>query len=501
MIDLTKSPDKIRASILQAAMSGQLTQQLPEDGTAEDLIKEIDNEKKCLIEEGKIKKQPPLPKIEEDEIPYNIPKNWKWVRLENLLDFNKGSLRRGPFGSSITKSMFVSKGKDTYKVYEQGNAIRGSSNYGDYYINLKKYEELKSFSVKPNDIIVSCAGTIGKTFVIPNGSPEGIINQALIRIRLNRKVINEKFFLLLFKQNLNLIKSRAIGSAIKNMASIKVLKNELVWSLPPLAEQQRIVEKLDELLPKVSELKENTDKLEQLRKDFPNKIRQSLLKAAMKGELINQLPEDGSAEDLLKEIDDEKKRLIEEGKIKKQKALPDITPDEIPFDIPKNWKWVRLDDITEINIGKTPERSKYEYWNGTIPWISIKDMNSKYIDSTNEKITSLAARTKFKDNIVPKGSLIMSFKLSIGKTSILRVPAYHNEAIVSFKFMKYENPIKNFLFQFIGYLTKFAKSNSAVKGKTLNKSSIQNMLIPFPPIKEQKRIVEKLDKLFKELNN
>lgn len=351
MIDLTKSPDKIRASILQAAMSGQLTQQLPEDGTAEDLIKEIDNEKKCLIEEGKIKKQPPLPKIEEDEIPYNIPKNWKWVRLENLLDFNKGSLRRGPFGSSITKSMFVSKGKDTYKVYEQGNAIRGSSNYGDYYINLKKYEELKSFSVKPNDIIVSCAGTIGKTFVIPNGSPEGIINQALIRIRLNRKVINEKFFLLLFKQNLNLIKSRAIGSAIKNMASIKVLKNELVWSLPPLAEQQRIVDKLDELLPKVSELKENTDKLEQLRKDFPNKIRQSLLKAAMKGELTNQLPEDGSAEDLLKEIDDEKKRLIEEGKIKKQKALPDIEDDEIPFDIPSNWRWVRLGDICSINSG------------------------------------------------------------------------------------------------------------------------------------------------------
>ncbi|TPR54976.1 restriction endonuclease subunit S [Apilactobacillus kunkeei] len=499
MIDLTKSPDKIRASILQAAMSGQLTQQLPEDGTAEDLIKEIDNEKKCLIEEGKIKKQPPLPKIEEDEIPYNIPKNWKWVRLENLLDFNKGSLRRGPFGSSITKSMFVSKGKDTYKVYEQGNAIRGSSNYGDYYINLKKYEELKSFSVKPNDIIVSCAGTIGKTFVIPNGSPEGIINQALIRIRLNRKVINEKFFLLLFKQNLNLIKSRAIGSAIKNMASIKVLKNELVWSLPPLAEQQRIVDKLDELLPKVSELKENTDKLEQLRKDFPNKIRQSLLKAAMKGELTNQLPEDGSAEDLLKEIDDEKKRLIEEGKIKKQKALPDIEDDEIPFDIPKNWKWVRLGDITEISTGNTPNKGNELYYNSNdVEFVKPGDLNGKCITSAKEYISNSALKTS---RVANKNSIfVVGIGGSIGKIGINKLNCAFNQQLHNI------NPIcVNYTFIYYTMMSNIIKTQFQNKSGTatpiVNKSKLRSFILPLPPLPEQKRIVEKLDKLFKELNN
>lgn len=499
MIDLTKSPDKIRASILQAAMSGQLTQQLPEDGTAEDLIKEIDNEKKCLIEEGKIKKQPPLPKIEEDEIPYNIPKNWKWVRLENLLDFNKGSLRRGPFGSSITKSMFVSKGKDTYKVYEQGNAIRGSSNYGDYYINLKKYEELKSFSVKPNDIIVSCAGTIGKTFVIPNGSPEGIINQALIRIRLNRKVINEKFFLLLFKQNLNLIKSRAIGSAIKNMASIKVLKNELVWSLPPLAEQQRIVDKLDELLPKVSELKENTDKLEQLRKDFPNKIRQSLLKAAMKGELTNQLPEDGSAEDLLKEIDDEKKRLIEEGKIKKQKALPDIEDDEIPFDIPSNWRWVRLGDVNLIQTGNTPPKSNPDFYNSNdIPFVKPGDLNNMYINSYNYFISKQAyekARISTKNSI-----LTIGIGDPGGKVSITTEDVAFNQQLHSLKPIYNEHKFLYYLMKSFIIKRQF-KNTDGTAVSIVNKTKLSNFIAPLPPLAEQKRIVEKLDELFSKLDN
>ena len=239
-----KFPEDMKKSILQYAIQGKLVEQRPEEGTAEELYQQIQGEKQKLIKEGKIKKEKPLAEITEDEIPFDIPESWRWVRFAEF-----GSYKKGPFGSTLTKSMFVPKGKDTIKVYEQKNAIQKDATLGEYYITKEYYEKsMTGFEVHSGDVIVSCAGTIGETFIMPDKIEKGIINQALMRMQLMPSVY-KPYFLLFFDVVLkkNAIKSSK-GSAIKNIPPFDELKAYLV-PLPPLAEQHRIVAKIEELLP------------------------------------------------------------------------------------------------------------------------------------------------------------------------------------------------------------------------------------------------------------
>ena len=237
-------PDDMKKSLLQYAIEGKLVEQRTEEGTAEELYQQIQEEKQRLIAEKKIKKEKPLPEITEDEIPFDIPDSWKWVRLGEL-----GNYKKGPFGSALTKSMFVPKGDGTIKVYEQKNAIQKDANIGEYYIDRSYFEsKMTGFEVVSGDIIVSCVGTIGETFILPENIEQGIINQALMRMRIFNPIFIP-YFLIFFDV---VLKQNAIanskGSAIKNIPPFDVLKNYLV-PLPPLAEQKRIVEKLEQMLP------------------------------------------------------------------------------------------------------------------------------------------------------------------------------------------------------------------------------------------------------------
>lgn len=243
-------PVDMQKSILQMAIQGKLVPQLPEEGTGEELFQQIQAEKQRLIKAGTIKKEKPLPEIAEDEKPYDIPTNWTWVRFGDL-----GSYKKGPFGSAITKSMFVPKGNGSVKVYEQKNAIQKDATLGDYYISREYFEsKMKGFELFPGDIIVSCAGTIGETYVMPNEFEQGIINQALMRMKIFEPLYIP-YFLVFFDFVLKKdAKSSSKGSAIKNIPPFEVLKNYLV-PLPPLAEQKRIVAKLEEILPLCDRLK------------------------------------------------------------------------------------------------------------------------------------------------------------------------------------------------------------------------------------------------------
>lgn len=245
-----KFPEDMKKSILQYAIQGKLVEQRPEEGTGEELYHQIQTEKRRLIKEGKIKKEKPLAEITEDEKPYDIPDNWTWVRFGDL-----GSYKKGPFGSAITKSMFVPKGNGAIKVYEQKNAIQKDATLGDYYIRRDYFEsKMKGFEVFPGDIIVSCAGTIGETYVMPDEFEQGIINQALMRMKIFEPLYIPyflTFFDFVLKKN---ARSSSKGSAIKNIPPFEILKNYLV-PIPPLAEQKRIVAKLEEILPLCERLK------------------------------------------------------------------------------------------------------------------------------------------------------------------------------------------------------------------------------------------------------
>ena len=252
-------PESLKKSILQEAVQGKLVPQDPSDEPAEALLERIRVEKQRLIKESKIKKDKHESIIfrrdnshyekrgsEEvcidDEIPFEVPPSWALIRLDDI-----GIYRKGPFGSSLTKSMFVPKGADTVKVYEQKNAIQKDHTLGTYYITRQYYEsKMRSFTVEPGDILVSCAGTIGETYVLPEQIELGIINQALMRMTIFAP-IDLDYFLLYFDYVLKqTAKESSKGSAIKNIPPFEIFK-KLILPLPPLEEQKRIVEKVREL--------------------------------------------------------------------------------------------------------------------------------------------------------------------------------------------------------------------------------------------------------------
>lgn len=229
----------------------------------------------------------------------------------------------------------------------------------------------------------------------------------------------------------------------------------------------------------------------------PQELKNSILQLAIQGKLVEQRPKDGTAEELFARIQKEKQRLIAEKKIKINKRIESISDDVIPFDIPESWIWVRFGNLVNYTMGKTPPRAEPEWWGTDIPWVSIADMpESGHIYETKESVTSAALDKKFGNKISPAGTLLMSFKLTVGRVSILDVDAVHNEAIISiFPFVDDDSTEKMYLFYVLPFVSQFGESKNAIKGKTLNDTSISNLLIPLPPLAEQKRIVAKIEEL------
>ena len=232
----------LKFKLIDAGIRGKLTEQFPEDGNADDLYQNVLDEKQCILRERKGREDKNIRSVGKD-IPFEIPSYWKWIRFGEV-----GLFKKGPFGSALTKSMFVPKGDNTVKVYEQQHAIQKNPTLGTYYITGEYFDEkMSGFEVKAGDILVSCAGTIGETYILPNGIEKGIINQALMRITLAES-IDKRFFLYFFDSNLKKsAQNESNGSAIKNIPPFDVMKN-WYFPLPPSEEQRRIADKIDELL-------------------------------------------------------------------------------------------------------------------------------------------------------------------------------------------------------------------------------------------------------------
>ena len=185
--------EDLRQAVLQAALQGKLSEQLDTDSDVDEMLENISKEKKNLLNEKKAREEKEIPTVDEEENPYDIPNNWRWERLGNI-----GIYKKGPFGSALTKSIFVPKGQNTVKVYEQKNVIQKDASLGEYYITKEYFEsKMKGFIVEAGDIIVSCAGTIGETYIMPSDIEFGIINQALMRMNIVPS-LNINYFLMYF---------------------------------------------------------------------------------------------------------------------------------------------------------------------------------------------------------------------------------------------------------------------------------------------------------------
>ncbi|QUE41852.1 restriction endonuclease subunit S [Mycoplasmopsis bovis] len=242
----------------------------------------------------------------------------------------------------------------------------------------------------------------------------------------------------------------------------------------------------------------------------------------MEGKLVKQDQNNDSVDNLINEIYKEKQKLVEQGKLKKADLNNLIIYKndndnsyyekfengreekiEVPFEIPYNWIWSRFNKVVNFKIGKTPPTNDLSFWNGKIPWVSISDMikNSK-IKSTKKFISKKALSSYFNNNLVKKETLIMSFKLTVGKTSILGIDAVHNEGIISiYPYFDKNNLFRDFLMLFLPIFSQFGDKKEAIKGGTLNTKSLSKLLIPIPPLKEQQRIVENITKIQKLLKN
>ena len=446
--------------------------------------------------------------IPVDEQPYTIPSNWVWTRLGEI-----GEYKKGPFGSSLTKSMFVEKGIDTIKVYEQKNAIQKDDKIGNYYITKNYFlEAMTGFEVKPNDIIVSCAGTIGETYILPKNAEKGIINQALMKISLKDN-IEKSYYLQYFDYFLKEeSKEKSKGTAMKNIPPFKVFK-EFPFPLPPLNEQKRIVEKLDFLFEKTKRAKEI---IEEIKVDIENR-KISILDRAFKGTLTSKWRNENKTSDvkeLLKSINEEKIKKWEEdclqaekdGNKKPKKPIVKevkdmIVPvDEQPYKLPDSWVWVRLGDIGVWGAGATPLKSNSEFYsNATIPWLLTGDLNDSYITEIPNKISEIALeKTSVKLN--PKDSILIAmYGATIGKVGILTFPATTNQACCACSELFQTE--KLYLFNFlISERKKFISRAVGGAQPNISKEKIVKTPFPLPPLEEQQEIVRVLDEILENEN-
>ena len=441
----------------------------------------------------------------DEEIPFEIPNGWDICRLNDLALY-----RKGPFGSSLTKSMFVPKSDSSVKVYEQKNTIQKDYRLGDYYISQDKFNGMLSFIVEPGDLIVSCAGTIGETYCLPDEAPIGIINQALMRVKLYDSQLNS-YWQLYFKYILNNeSQMKGSGSAIKNIPPFEYLKSIIVV-LPPLAEQKRIVEELQFL----NMLSENYDKLQaelnNLNLSIKDKIRKSILQEAIQGKLIPQDPNDEPASVLLERIRAEKERLIKEQKIKRDKNESVIYKgddnsyyeivngktlcinDEIPFDIPESWTWVRGKSVFLPMESTHPEGEQFCY-------VDVDAVHNKQNTITRPKhlqsnqAPSRATRKLHTSDIL--FSLVRPYLRNIAL-----VDATHSKSIASTGFYVI-TPNESLYPQYVFYLMLSSYVidglNQFMKGDnspSINNAHIENWLYPLPPLVEQRRIVDRIKEL------
>jgi len=370
--------------------------------------------------------------------------------------------KKGPFGSSLTKAMFVPKSNDTYKVYEQKNAIQKDNTLGSYFITKEKYDSLIGFAIQPYDIIVSCAGTIGETYVLPQNSQEGIINQALMLIRLYSREI-EQFYLLYFDF---ILKEEAYkeskGTAIKNIPPFDVLKGFHI-PLPPISEQQRILKEIEHWFSLIDIIERGKDDLQTTIKQAKSKI----LDLAIHGKLVPQDPNDEPASELLKRINPKAEVTCDNG------HYPNL---------PNGWVVTPMQTLCSLTDGE--RQSEIERVN----------LDVKYLRGERETKTLTAGR------YTPANTLLI---LVDGENSgeVFRTPIEGYQGS-TFKLLSInDNMNTDYVLQVINLHRKTLRENKVGSAiPHLNKKLFKAIEVPIPPYKEQQRIVNAINRAFQQLD-
>mgnify|MGYP000807744423 CR=1 FL=1 len=478
------TPEQLKASILQYAIQGKLVEQRAEEGTGEELYQQIQAEKQRLIQEKKIKKEKPLAEISEDEIPFDIPENWKWCRL-----------------SSLTYNWGQKTPDKTFCYIDVGsiNNISHTLNIENTVVEAKDASSRAKKIVQKGDVIFATIRPYLKNIcIIDRDFPyEPIVSTAFAVMHCPKGLLNKYLYYYLLSPTFMRFANASDKSKGVAYPAIgeKDFFNGLI-ALPPLAEQKRIVAKIEELLPLVDRYAVAYEKLEQFNAKFPEDMKKSILQYAIQGKLVDQRSEEGTGEELYQQIQTEKQRLIKEGKIKKEKPLPEIAEDEIPFDIPESWKWVRIGALTYNWGQKTPD-SRFCY-------IDVGSVNntSHTLNKENTVVEAKDASSRAK-KIVKKGDVIFATIRPYLKNICIIDKNFPCEPIASTAFAVMHCPeglLNKYLYYYLLSPTfmRFANARDKAKGvayPAIGEKDFFNGIIALPPVAEQKRIVAKLEEI------
>lgn len=474
----------LRSKVLDLAVQGKLTEQIESDGTAEELFAQIQEEKQKLIKEGKIKKEKALQPISNEEIPFEIPSNWKWVHMGEIFQHNTG------------KALNSSKTDGELLEY-----ITTSNVYWDKFDFkvIKKMpfteSEIEKCTITKGDLLICEGGDIGRSAIWSFDYDMRIQNH-LHRLRGYLPEISHKYYFYMMRmyKHSGLIDGRGIG--LQGFSSTRV--HNLVIPLPPFAEQKRIVERVEEIFKYL-------DIIDEAQKKYSADaeiLKSKLITMGIQGKLTKQLDSDGTAEELYQQIQEEKQKLIKEGKIKKEKALQPVADEEVPFEIPSNWRWCRFGEILNIVSAKRVHQSDWQ--TSGVPFYRAREI-SKLCENgyvNNDLYISEELYKEYSKFGIPKaGDLMISAVGTLGKSYIVKETDkfYYKDASV----LCIEN-IGKISSVFLSYILKSEMMKKQIKSNstgttvdTLTMIKLIQYYIPLPPLTEQKRIADTLDEVLR----
>lgn len=483
------TPQELKTSILQRAIQGKLVPQLPEEGTGEELYQQIQAEKQRLNKTGAIKKEKSLPEIVEDENPFDIPENWMWVRIAQIVALNpKNDLDDNLETAFIPMPCIMDgfRNQHTFEIKKWKEIKKGFTHFAEGDIGVAKITPC--FQNRKSVVFQN----------LTNGHGAGTTELSIVRT-INDTVLRE-YLLWFFKTEYFI--TNGVKSFTGTAGQQRIHKDYLATCLiplPPLAEQKRIVAKIEELLPLIDRYEQAWSKLEDFNKRFPVDMQKSILQMAIQGKLVEQRPEEGTGEELFQQIQSEKQALIKAGKIKKEKPLPEITEDEIPFDIPDSWKWIKLGEVASVLGGKripagrtlTTDNTGYKY-------IRVSDMKNGSVLTDNLLYVPTDIYPSISRYVIRKEDVYITVAGTIGRVG--KIPPEIDGANLTenadrlvFQIIDQDWLIKCLESslvqqQIIDATTKVGQPKLAIK-------RIQELLIPLPPLAEQKRIVAKLEEI------
>ena len=470
---------QLKNAILQEAIEGRLVPQDPNDEPASILLERIRKEKERLVKEGKLKKKDlEVKPISEDEIPFEIPESWEWVRIKSIFSMQAGK--------NVTSADINSEQNEVFKYpCYGGNGLRGY---------------VKGYNTEGVFPIVGRQGALCGNVNVASGQFWATEHAVVTDGYGITPYKWQYYFLIALNLNQYATATAQPGLAVSNVVEVPI-------PLPPLAEQHRIVAKIEELLPKIEEYGQAQDALNKLNEELPERLKKSILQEAIEGRLVSQDPNDEPASVLLAKIRKEKEQFVKEGKLKKKDLIETpISEDEIPFEIPNSWKWARLGDIGLFERGNGIKRD--ETFESGYPCVRYGEMYTKYkYAPTFEKTVSFTSKSVFeKCRKAHKGDLFMALTGENKQDISLAAQYVGDEEIAVGGDLCHFTILEAYGLYFVYLInsTYFSsKKEILATGDIIvhiSTDKLSSIPVPIPPLAEQHRIVEKLEQLLGEID-